>query len=105
MGSIRCVGANVREMRLTQRWLTPLGVQIAFFGPNFKLPYLSRSGELEAQIKVCWSRRRIFQVVVRVCNNIGKTYTFNGYIRQGVGGFWLFGVLSVYGRNSVNIGS
>ena len=50
--------------------LTPLGDQIAFFGPNFKLAYLSRSGELEAQIKVCWSRRRIFQVVVRVCNNI-----------------------------------
>ena len=38
-------------------------------------------------------------------NNIGKTYTSNGYIRQGVGGFWFFGVLSVFGRNSVNIGS
>ena len=86
-------------------WLTPVVVQIAFFSPNFKLPYLSRSGELEAQIKVCWSRRRIFQVVLRVCNNTNKTYTSNGYIRQGVSGFWFFGVLSVFGRNSVNIGS
>ena len=96
-------GASV--LGLSGTYLTPLGDQIAFFGPNFKLAYLSRSGELEAQIKVCCNRRRIFQVVVRVCNNMGKTYTSNGYIRQGVGGFWFFGVLTVFGRNSVNIGS